>query len=185
MNLERVEQIIETYGRDRMNSLPILEDIQREFNYLPRQALELVAKRLGMPQGHVYQLATFFKAFTLSPKGEHQCKVCLGTACHVKGGALILETLEKELKVKAGATTADGKFSIEGVRCLGACALAPIIVIDNQPLGQITADAAVQKIRELAAPKTAPSPAPAPAPASKPAAAVPKRGVDMSAVPPR
>jgi NADH-quinone oxidoreductase subunit E len=184
MNLDRVEQIILAYGHDRTSSLPILEDIQREFNYLPRQALELVAKRLAIPPGHVYQLATFFKAFSLSPKGEHQCKVCLGTACHVKGGALILETLEKELKVKAGATTADGKFSLEGVRCLGACALAPIVVMDNQPHGQMTSDAAVRMVKEVATPKAA-VPAAAPAPAPKPAAPLPKRGVDMSAVPPR
>ncbi len=103
MSSQRVKEIIAANDGDRMNSLAILEDVQREYNFLPRAAIEQIAKELHMPLGHVYQLATFFKAFSLSPKGEHQCKVCLGTACHVKGGALILETLEKELKVKAGS----------------------------------------------------------------------------------
>lgn len=183
MNSQRVNEIIAANGADRMNSLAILEDVQREYNFLPRAAIEQVAKELHMPLGHVYQLATFFKAFSLSPKGEHQCKVCLGTACHVKGGALILETLEKALKIKVGSTTVDGKVSLEGVRCLGACALAPIVVVDNQPHGQMTADAAVRMVKEATAPKGAAAPAPVPAP--KPAAKVPVRGVDLSAVPPR
>lgn len=176
---QRVEEIIRSYNADMANGLAILQDIQREYNYLPRQALELVAARVGLPVGHVYRLATFFKAFSLNPKGEHQCKVCLGTACHVKGGALILETLEKELGIKAGNTTADGKFSLEGVRCLGACALAPIVVIDDQPLGQMTSDAAGNKMRDLRAGKTVAVPAQV---APKAAAKTP---VDMSAVPPR
>lgn len=178
-NPQRVEEIIRSYNSDMTNSLAILQDIQREYNYLPRQALELVAARVGLPVGHVYRLATFFKAFSLNPKGEHQCKVCLGTACHVKGGALILETLEKELGVKAGNTTADGKFSLEGVRCLGACALAPIVVIDDEPLGQMTPDAASSKVRDLRAGKAVPVPAQV-----TPKAAA-KAPVDMSAVPPR
>ncbi len=176
---QRVEEIIRSYNSDMTNGLAILQDIQREYNYLPRQALELVAERVGLPPGHVYRLATFFKAFSLNPKGEHQCKVCLGTACHVKGGALILETLEKELGVKAGITTADGKFSLEGVRCLGACALAPIVVIDDEPLGQMTSDAAASKLRDLRAGKAVPVPAQV---APKVAAKTP---VDRSAVPPK
>lgn len=178
-NPQRVEEIIRSYNADMTNGLAILQDIQREYNYLPRQALELVAARVGLPVGHVYRLATFFKAFSLNPKGEHQCKVCLGTACHVKGGALILETLEKELGIKAGNTTADGKFSLEGVRCVGACALAPIVIIDEEPLGQMTPDAASSKMRDLRAGKAVSVPAQV-----TPKAAV-KAPVDMSAVPPR
>lgn len=176
---QRVDEIIRSYDSDMTNGLAILQDIQHEYNYLPRQALELVAARVGLPPGHVYRLATFFKAFSLNPKGEHQCKVCLGTACHVKGGALIMEMLEKELGIKAGNTTADGKFSLEGVRCLGACALAPIVVIDDEPLGQMTSDAASSKVRDLRAGKAVPVPA-----QLTPKAAV-KAPVDMSAVPPR
>ena len=176
---QRVEEIIRSYNSDMTNGLAILQDIQREYNYLPRQALELVAARVGLPVGHVYRLATFFKAFSLNPKGEHQCKVCLGTACHVKGGALILETLEKELGIKAGNTTADGKFSLEGVRCLGACALAPIVVIDDEPLGQMTSDTAAGKLRDLRAGKAVP------VPAQVTTKAATKAPVDISAVPPK
>jgi NADH-quinone oxidoreductase subunit E len=180
MNGQRVNEIIDGYDADRTASLAILQDIQREYNFLPREAMELVAKRLDVPVGHVYQMATFFKAFSLAPKGDHICKVCLGTACHVKGGALILETLEKELKVKSGQTTPDGQFSLEGVRCMGACALAPIVVVDDQPHGQMTTDAAVKLVNDAKArkPETAPVSPP-------PVAVAPRGGVDLSAVPPR
>jgi NADH:ubiquinone oxidoreductase subunit E len=176
MNAQRVSEIIDGYDADRTASLAILQDIQREYNFLPREALELVAQRLDVPVGHVYQMATFFKAFSLNPKGEHICKVCLGTACHVKGGALILETLEKELKIRTGQTTPDGQFSLEGVRCMGACALAPIVVVDDQPHGQMTTDA----VNDAKAHKPEMGATPAPA-----VAASPRSGVDLSAVPPR
>jgi len=146
---------------------------------LPREALELVARRLNVPVGHIYQMATFFKAFSLHPKGEHIFKVCLGTACHVKGGGLMLETLERELQIKAGGTTVDGKFSVEAVRCLGACALAPIVVVDDEPHGQMTADAAVKLVKELRDGRAEA------APAAAPVARVPvRKAVDLSAVPP-
>jgi NADH:ubiquinone oxidoreductase subunit E len=181
MNAQRVSEIIGSYDADRTASLAILQDIQREYNFLPREALELVAQHLGVPVGHVYQMATFFKAFSLAPKGEHICKVCLGTACHVKGGALILETLEKELKIKSGQTSPDGKVSLEGVRCMGACALAPIVVVDDQPHGQVTTDQAVKLVNDAKARTAGPS-----TPAAQSAAVVaPRGGVDLSAVPPR
>ncbi len=177
MNAERVNQIIDSYGADRTSSLAILQDVQREYNFLPREALELVAKRLHLPPGHIYQMATFFKAFSLSPKGEHICKVCLGTACHVKGGAVILETLEKEFKIKAGSTTPDGKLSVEGVRCLGACALAPVMVVDDVPHGQMTADTAIKLVKDTIAGKLEP--------ALKAETKVStKAAIDLSAVPP-
>jgi NADH:ubiquinone oxidoreductase subunit E len=119
MNAQRVNEIIDGYDVDRSASLAILQDIQREYNFLPREALELVAQRLDVPVGHVYQMATFFKAFSLKPRGDYLIKVCLGTACHVQGGPHILGELEHHLKIKAGQTTSDGKFSVEGVR-LGA-----------------------------------------------------------------
>lgn len=151
MNLDRVNEIIDRYGADRMASLAVLQDIQREYNYLPREALELVAERLGMPLGEIYRMATFFTAFSLQPKGEYICQVCLGTACHVRGGPRILEALERELNIKAGNTTADGKFSLEAVRCVGACALGPILMINEEPHAYITPDKASKLIAQLAA----------------------------------
>jgi len=142
MNTERVNEIIDNYQADRTASLAILQDVQREYKFLPREALELVAQRLEMPVGHIYQMATFFKAFSLKPRGDYLVKVCLGTACHVQGGPHILEQLEHDLKIKAGQTTADGKFSVEAVRCLGACALAPIVVVNDEVYGKMSITAA-------------------------------------------
>jgi NADH-quinone oxidoreductase subunit E len=136
---------------ERTNTLAILQDIQRDYNYLPREALELVAQRLSIPLGEVYGMATFFKAFSLQPKGKHVCKVCLGTACHVRGGPRILEALERELHIRTGQTTPDGEFSLESVRCLGACALAPILVVDEEPHASMTPDKATRLIVQLGA----------------------------------
>ena len=149
MNAQRVNEIIDGYDVDRSASLAILQDIQREYNFLPREALELVAQRLEVPVGHVYQMATFFKAFSLKPRGDYLIKVCLGTACHVQGGPRILGELEHSLNIKAGQTTADGKFSIEGVRCLGACALAPIVVVNEEVYGKMSTAAAGKLVDDL------------------------------------
>jgi NADH:ubiquinone oxidoreductase subunit E len=149
MNAQRVNEIIDGYDADRMASLAILQDIQREYNFLPREALELVAQRLEVPVGHVYQMATFFKAFSLTPRGDYLIKVCLGTACHVQGGPHILGELEHALNIRAGQTTADGKFSIEGVRCLGACALAPIVVVNEEVYGKMSTAAAGKLVDDL------------------------------------
>ena len=149
MNTERVNEIIDNYQADRTASLAILQDVQREYKFLPREALELVAQRLEMPVGHIYQMATFFKAFSLTPRGDYLVKVCLGTACHVQGGPHILEQLGHDLKIKAGQTTADGKFSVEAVRCLGACALAPIVVVNDEVYGKMSITAANKLVGDL------------------------------------
>jgi NADH-quinone oxidoreductase subunit E len=149
MNAQRVNEIIESNGADRAASLAILQDVQREYNFLPREALELVAQRLNVPVGHIYQMATFFKAFSLKPKGEYVIKVCLGTACHVQGGPHILEELEHDLNLKSGQTSSDGKFSVEAVRCLGACALAPIVVVNEEVYGKMSTSAVSKLAGEL------------------------------------
>ena len=149
MNAQRVNEIIESNGADRAASLAILQDVQREYNFLPREALELVAQRLNVPVGHIYQMATFFKAFSLKPKGEYVIKVCLGTACHVQGGPHILEELEHDLNLKSGQTSPDGTFSVEAVRCLGACALAPIVVVNEEVYGKMSTSAVSKLAGEL------------------------------------
>jgi NADH-quinone oxidoreductase subunit E len=159
MNLDRVDEIIGVYGAEQTNSLAILQDIQREYNYLPRDALELTAQRLDIPAGEIYRLATFFKAFSLQPRGEHMFKVCLGTACHVGGGPRILEQMERDLGIKAGNTTPDGKFSLEAVRCVGACALGPVVVLDDQIHGYMAGDKASKLISSLRKEEALPEPA--------------------------
>jgi NADH-quinone oxidoreductase subunit E len=181
VELERIDEIINCYGAERMNALAILQDIQREYNFLPREALEQTAQRLGLPEGEIYRLATFFTSFTLSPKGEYVCKVCMGTACHVMGGPRILESLERELGVKAGETTSDGKFSLEAVRCLGACALGPVVVVNEEPHGYMTPDKAVKLIKKIAASEGKAEEAEAPEEKQQPPA---RSSVDLSSVPP-
>jgi NADH-quinone oxidoreductase subunit E len=177
MNIDRVGEIIDGYGADRMNALAILQDIQREYKYLPKEALELTAQRLQISPGEVYRLATFFTAFSLHPKGEFVCKVCMGTACHVQGGARILEAVERELGIRAGETTSDGKFSLEAVRCLGACALAPVVVINDQPHAYMSSDKVSGLIQRISEGEAAPVEAAA-------AKVTPRSPVDLSSVPP-
>lgn len=176
----RINEIIDGYGADRMNALAILQDIQREYNYLPRKSLEWTAERLNVPVGEIYRMATFFTSFSLQPKGEYMCKVCMGTACHVLGGPRILEALERELGIKAGETTSDGKFSLEAVRCLGACALGPVMVVNEEPHGYMTPEKATNLIRKIASSDV--EKVAAPQPASERASARPT--VDLSGVPP-
>ena len=140
MNLDQVNEIIDRYGADRAVSLAVLQDIQQEYNYLPREALELVAERLSIPLGEVYHMATFYRSFTLRSKGEYCIRVCLGTACYVHAGSLILEAFERELGIKAGESTSDGKFSLEATSCLGACAQAPFVMVNEEPYAKMTTD---------------------------------------------
>ena len=158
--VERIDEIIDRYGADEQFSLAILQDIQKTYNYLPRMALEHTANRLHTPQSELYRLATFFSAFSLEPKGECAVKVCLGTACHVRGGSRILETLERELGITSGHTTPDGKFSLEAVRCLGACALAPVVVVNEEPYASMTPDKVTRLISQLGSAETEQAEAP-------------------------
>jgi len=146
---ERVDNIVERYGAEKQFSLAVLQDIQKTYNYLPREALDRIAERLGVSRGEIYRLATFFAAFSLQAKGDYVCKVCLGTACHVRGSPRLLEALKRELGIEAGETTADGKFTLEAVRCLGACALAPVLVVNEEPHGHMTSDKVARLIAGL------------------------------------
>ncbi len=137
MNAERVNQIIDSYGADPACSLAVLQEIQQEFNYLPREAMEIVSQRLKLPRGHIYQLATFYRTFSLKPKGKFRVCVCLGTACHVHGGPTILSEFERQLGIRAGESTPDGTFSLEATACLGACAQAPFVRVNEEPFNQI------------------------------------------------
>ena len=122
----------------RQTLIQALQDIQDRFHWLPPEALGQVAEALGMPLAQVYGVATFYKAFNLTPQGRHVCTVCLGTACHVRGGDAILEQFERTLGISAGQTTPDGDYKLERVNCLGACALAPLVVIDGRYYGRMT-----------------------------------------------
>jgi NADH-quinone oxidoreductase subunit E len=136
----KVGQVLEKYQRDKSALIDILHDTQSEIGYLPREALEQVGQGLGVPLSRVYSVATFFKAFSLKPRGRHLINVCLGTACHVRGSDKVLEQMEKELGIKTGGNTADLKFTLETVNCVGACALGPMVIVGEDYHGEMTPD---------------------------------------------
>jgi len=136
--LERIDHLIDETGAEESHLIGTLQDIQKELNYLPEEALRLISQKIGVPLSQVYSIATFYKAFSLEPRGRHLVNVCMGTACHVRGGVQILEKLERETGIHAGETTADRRFSLEAVRCLGCCGLAPVVMIDGNFHGKLT-----------------------------------------------
>jgi NADH-quinone oxidoreductase subunit E len=138
MNQEKVSEIVGKYQADQSSLIAILQDIQEECSYLPRETLLQVSKEMNVPLSRVLSLATFFRAFSLKPKGKHPIHVCLGTACHVRGAQLILEKFERELGIKSGETSEDLHFSLDAVRCLGCCGLAPVVQVGEDVHGKIT-----------------------------------------------
>ncbi|MHB8084499.1 MAG: NADH-quinone oxidoreductase subunit NuoE family protein [Dehalococcoidia bacterium] len=137
---DAVTAIIKKYDNDQSQLVSILQDIQSEYNYLPRTALDKVSKKMDVPQSQVFALATFFRAFSLKERGKHIVNVCLGTACHVRGGELILDSLQRQLAVKTGGTTVDHNFTLESVNCMGCCATGPVVKIEDEYFGHMTND---------------------------------------------
>ena len=129
METQVLERILQKHPHDPSSIIQVLLDIQNELYYLPRDVLEHVSETLAVPLSRTYHLATFYKAFSLKPKGRYPISVCLGTACHVQGAVKILEQVQRELNIKKGETTPDKKFSVDSVRCLGCCGLAPVVTI--------------------------------------------------------
>jgi len=130
--------IIKKYPMEQRYTLPILQDIQNEYGFIPRDAMVLISDYLLLPISNVYSMATFYKALSLKPKGKYTIKICDGTACHIRGSQSIKEEIEKMLNIQSGETTEDGLFSIETVNCLGACALAPVMMINGKYYGSLT-----------------------------------------------
>ncbi|UCG14804.1 MAG: NADH-quinone oxidoreductase subunit NuoE [Deltaproteobacteria bacterium] len=135
--LENVAAMLEEFEKQRGNLIPILQAIQDKHSYLCGGAMEMVANHLDVALGEVYGVATFYNQFRFHPPGRHQIKVCLGTACHVAGGDIILENFERKLGIKDGETTPDREYSVERVACVGCCALAPVAVINDTVEGHI------------------------------------------------
>jgi NADH-quinone oxidoreductase subunit E len=151
MDLTRIDAIIGSYGNDATALLAIMQDVQDEANYLPREAVDHIGKVLGVPIARIYSMATFFESFHLEPRGKHICTVCMGTACHVRGAQRLVEHLERELEIKSGGTTKDMMFTIEEVNCVGACALGPLVIVDGTYHGNSTSNQLskiVQKLKE-------------------------------------
>ena len=134
---QEITAIIGKYKAEEGQLIAILQDIQSSFYYLPKEALVQVSEAVDIPLSRVYSVATFFKAFSLEPKGRHTVSVCLGTACHVRGAPKVLEQIERKLRINTGETTSDSQFTLETVNCMGCCALGPVVRIDGKYFGQI------------------------------------------------
>jgi NADH-quinone oxidoreductase subunit E len=133
-----IKSIVNKYNLDKSFLVPVLQDVQKELNYLPREALDLVGSFLNVPISQIYEVATFYKAFSLKPRGKFQLALCQGTACHVRGVPQIVDHVERTLNLKAGETSEDLKYTFETVNCLGACALGPIMVVNGEYNGKMT-----------------------------------------------
>jgi len=138
MTADCVCEIVDQHAGNRGGLIAILQDIQARYGYLPADALKAVAQRTGRPLVDIYGVATFYRSFSLQPRGKHVCSVCLGTACHVRGGPAVAEEFERELGVGRGDTTGDREFTLETVNCLGACALGPIVVVDGHYFSNVS-----------------------------------------------
>jgi NADH:ubiquinone oxidoreductase subunit E len=149
MSYKKVDAIIEQHGNRESEVISILQDIQQQRDYLAREVLEHVAEKMAIPLAKVYRIATFYNAFSLKPRGRHLINVCLGTACHVRGGERILEKLERDLKVERGETTQDGRFTLERVHCLGCCSLSPVMVVDGRTFGRLNQNTVVKLLKDF------------------------------------
>ena len=137
---EKVDSLIDGYTDKKEQLISLLQDIQAEFNYLPQDVLVKVSQKLDIPLSQVFSIATFFRAFSLKPRGRHLITVCLGTACHIRGGQRLVDKIERDYGIKPGETTEDMRFSLETVNCLGCCALGPVAVVDGKYEGNLSPD---------------------------------------------
>ncbi|MEG0722377.1 MAG: NAD(P)H-dependent oxidoreductase subunit E [Lachnospiraceae bacterium] len=138
MSATQIEKIIESYEKDQRYALAIMQDMQRAFQYVPKEGIKQLSEYLECPVSSLYAMATFYKALSLVPKGKHIVKCCDGTACHIRGAATLVDGVSRILGIAPGETTKDGEFSFETVNCLGSCALAPVLVVDDVYYGKVT-----------------------------------------------
>jgi len=137
MDRKKIEQIIDAHHGEASALIEILLDIQNEFHWLPGDALKLVSERLQIPLARIQHTATFYRAFSLVPKGRHEINICMGTACHVRGAPRVLEVVQQIVGIGPGETDAEMKFSLDTVNCLGCCAIGPVMEIDEEHLGKL------------------------------------------------
>ncbi len=162
VEMEKVEPLLEQYESRRTNLIPILQDVQDTYRYLPQEVLRKIAQKLRVPLTEVYQVATFYRCFSLVPRGKHVIQVCMGTACHVRGAPRVLDRMLRDLKLAGPGTTGDMQFTVETVRCIGCCGLAPVARVDNANthphLTQAKVAGVLKKYEAKAEPPTAAKP---------------------------
>ena len=147
METAKIESIIDSHHGEASSLIQILLDIQNELHWLPAEALELVSERLQVPMSRIQHTTTFYKAFSLVPRGRHEINICMGTACHVRGAPRVLEVVQNITGIQPGETDPDMKFSLDTVNCLGCCALGPVMEIDEQHLGKLVPDTAAELLK--------------------------------------
>ncbi len=148
MDSSQIDEVLRKYPDVKGNVIAILHGVQAAYHYLPESALRYVAKQTGVPLTRLYSIATFYHFFSLTPKGRHELNVCLGTACHVKGSRRVMDEVEQRLSVEEGGTTGDMRFTLRAVRCIGACSLAPVMVVDKDTYSNVTAKKAVDILKK-------------------------------------
>jgi len=146
-----VDKVVQQYDKDPANLVMILQDVQNELNYLPSEAINLLSQTLNLPEALIYSVSTFYKSFSLEPRGKHRLDICEGTACHIRGASMLMSQISDELKVKPGHTTADGEVTLNSVRCVGACAMGPVAIIDGEFYGNMTVGKLSKKIKKRCA----------------------------------
>ncbi|MFC1611908.1 complex I 24 kDa subunit family protein [Myxococcota bacterium] len=138
MEIERIDQIVDKHGGEASSLIQVLLEIQSEYRWLPKEALRRVSEKLGVPQSRIQHIATFYKVFSLVPKGRHEVHICMGTACHVRGATRVLDKVKELTGIRPGETDLELKFSLETVNCLGCCALGPVMEIDGKTHGKLS-----------------------------------------------
>ncbi|MDR1005301.1 MAG: NADH-quinone oxidoreductase subunit NuoE [Bacteroidales bacterium] len=143
--INKIKEICTSFGNKAGEAINVLHKVQGEFGYLPAEVQEVIAKELNVSVANIYGIVTFYSFFTMIPKGEHPISICMGTACYVRGSEKILDEFKRQLKIAIGETTPDGKFSLNCLRCVGACGLAPVVLIGDKVYGRVTTD----KVQEI------------------------------------
>lgn len=149
MEVSEIDAIIGRYDGREPAILAILQDIQSKERYLPKEILEQVSQKMHIPLTTIFRIATFYNALSIKPRGRHKVDVCLGTACHVRGGNKIMDKLERDLGISEGETTKDKQFTLESVRCVGCCSLGPVVVVDGNVFGRLTQDKVPELLKEF------------------------------------
>ena len=149
MESSEIDKIIKQYGKKESAILAILQDIQTKEKYLPKEVLEQVSQKMRIPMTNIFRIATFYNALSIKPRGRHKIDVCLGTACHVRGGTKIIDKLSRDLGIQVKETTKDKRFTLESVRCVGCCSLGPVMVVDGNVFGRLTQEKVPGLLKEF------------------------------------
>jgi NADH-quinone oxidoreductase subunit E/NADP-reducing hydrogenase subunit HndA len=139
-DVTKIQEICASFNKDPQELINVLHGCQQHFGYLPAEVQEVISSELGIPVAKIYGVVTFYSFFTMTPKGRHPISICMGTACYVRGAEKVLDEFKKELNLQVGQTTPDGKFSLSSLRCVGACGLAPVVLVGDKTYGRVAPD---------------------------------------------